>query len=88
MFPPDGLLKTLSPWEARAPAINDVVVLLPFEPETNITPYFRAPRVLLRSFGSTIIAMRPGIADPPPRSLAIIRISLPTKTARESLKVI
>jgi hypothetical protein len=32
--------------------------------------------------------MRPGIADPPPRSLATIRISLPTKTARESLKVI
>ena len=63
-------------------------MLLPFEPETKITPYFRAPRVLLRSFGSISIAMRPGIADPPPRSLATIRISLPTKTARESLKVI
>jgi hypothetical protein len=88
MFPPDGLLKTLRPWEARVPATKEVVVLLPFEPEMKMTPYLSAPRVLLRSFGSMIMAIRPGIADPPPRSLATIRISLPTKTARESLKVI
>jgi hypothetical protein len=64
-----------------------VVVDLPFDPDTKITPCFNEPRVFFKSFGSMTIAMRPGIAEPPPRSLATIRIALPTRTARKSRTV-
>ena len=59
-----------------------VVVDFQLDPDTKTTPNLRAPRVFSNKRGSNSRATLPGIAEPPPLSFAIIRISLPIAIAR------
>lgn len=61
-----------------------VVVDFPFDPDTKTTPNLRDPRVLSNNRGSKSSASLPGIAEPPPLSLASIWITLPNRIARKS----
>ena len=58
-----------------------VVVDLPFDPVTKITPNGRFESFLERTSGTILSNTRPGKAEPPPRNLAAKRTHLASRKA-------